>query len=97
MMLAPGIRAKAAEQQQQQQHLRDPGCSSVPLVRGPAERQENARPTGKVRPGSAHAAPGPLGVLLEEIYQAPGITLTMVFGTPGPRTGMLMPWPCLSG
>lgn len=44
VMLAPGIRAAAAENK----HLRDPGCS-VPVVRGPAERPETARPAGKVR------------------------------------------------
>lgn len=44
MMLAPGIRAAAAENK----HLRDPDCS-VPVARGPAERPETARPAGKVR------------------------------------------------
>ncbi|GAB5575710.1 hypothetical protein PRBEI_2000952700 [Prionailurus iriomotensis] len=40
-MLAPGIRAAAAEQQ----HLRDLGCS-VPVARGPAKRRETSRPSG---------------------------------------------------
>lgn len=44
VMLAPGIRAAAAENK----HLRDPGCS-VPLARGPAERPETVPPAGKVR------------------------------------------------
>lgn len=44
MMLAPGIRAAAAENK----HLWDPGCS-VPVARGPAERPETVRPAGKVR------------------------------------------------
>lgn len=51
-MLAPGIRAAAAEQQRR----RDPSCS-VPVARGPAERRETTRPAGKVRPRSARAAP----------------------------------------
>ncbi|KAL6087150.1 hypothetical protein STEG23_006376 [Scotinomys teguina] len=38
-MLAPGIRAAAAENK----HLWDPGCS-VPVARGPAERPETVRP-----------------------------------------------------
>lgn len=52
-MLEPGIRAA------EHQHLRDPSCS-VPVARGPAERQETTRSAGKVRPHSA--APGTTGV-----------------------------------
>lgn len=55
---AVGDGAAAAEQQ----HLRDPGCS-VPVARGPAKRRETTRPTGKVWPGSARAAPGATGVI----------------------------------
>lgn len=68
VMLAPGIRAAAAEQR----HLRDPGCS-VPVARGPDERRETARPSGKIRPGGALAAPGP--PLL-----SPGLTRLVVPG-----------------
>lgn len=42
VMLAPGIRAAAAEQQR----LWDPSCS-VPLARGPAELQETTRSAGR--------------------------------------------------
>lgn len=54
-MLEPGIRAA------EHQHLRDPSCS-VPVARGPAERQETTRSAGKVRPHSSRAAPGTTGV-----------------------------------
>ena len=52
-----GDGAAAAEQQ----HLRDPGCS-VPVARGPAERPETTRPTGKVRPGGTRTGSGTTGV-----------------------------------
>lgn len=76
-MLAPGVRAAAAEQQ----HLRDPSCS-VPVARGPAEQRETTRPTGKVPLGSARAAPGAPGVTFGgyEPRCARGI-LTRVFGS----------------
>ena len=74
---AVGDGAAAAEQQ----HLRDPGCS-VPVARGPAKRRETTRPTGKVWPGSARAAPGATGVIFGgfEAHCSGGIQ-TKVFGT----------------
>jgi hypothetical protein len=45
VMLAPGSRAAAADQQ----HPRDFGCS-VRVARGPADRPETRRPAGKARP-----------------------------------------------
>lgn len=59
-----GDGAAAAEQQ----HLRDPGCS-VPVARGPAERRETTRPTGKVRPGGTRTSSGTTGVILSS-YEA---------------------------
>lgn len=52
-MLAPGIRAAAAENK----HLRDPGCS-VPVARGPAERPETARPADLLEPRQGLLCPG---------------------------------------
>lgn len=73
MMLAPGIRAAAAEQQ----HLWD-----LPVARGPAERRETTRPAGKLGLGRARAAPETTGVTFGGYppHGARGI-LTRVFGT----------------
>lgn len=74
---AVGDGAAAAEQQ----HLRDPGCS-VPVARGPAKRRETTRPTGKVWPGSARAAPGITGVIFGGFgAHCSGRIQTKVFGT----------------
>lgn len=56
-MLAPGIRAAAAEQQRR----RDPSCS-VPVARGPAERRETTRPADLVETFRELLSPGAEGL-----------------------------------